>query len=369
VPQSTNRVVRIIGIGKSVPKQSICQRDAIELGRSLSGDTEETARLLPLLYQRTRVDRRALVLLNGNGNGSPSSGYSFPAAKHAADLGPDTQQRMVTFAKEAPKLALTASRLALDDARVSARRIGHVISVSCTGFFAPGFDIELIKNLKLSNSIHRTQIGFMGCHGAFNGFRVASALAREQPDRDVLLCSVELCSVHAAYGDDPERIIANALFADGASAAVFSANGHQPSRWRLAATGSRVLPDSEDAMTWKIGNHGFEMHLSPEIPGLIGAHLKPWLTRWLKQQGLTLKQVKSWAIHPGGPRVLDAVESSLGISRTASQASRSVLGDYGNMSSATILFILNQLYREDARTPCVALGFGPGLVAESALFL
>jgi len=274
---------------------------------------------------------------------------------------------MHCYSAEAPALAIQAAKNALNDSAVPVGDIGQLVTISCTGFSAPGFDIALIKGLGLPHDVNRTHIGFMGCHGAFNGFRVASALARENPKKQVLLCSVELCSIHFSYGWDPNRVVANALFADGASAAVFSAGKGPRPRWKLAASGAYLFPDSEDVMTWHVGNNGFEMNLSARVPGLIGKHLRPWLVQWLKEQNLSLKKIRSWAIHPGGPRILNAVESSLALPSGATRVSRQVLAEHGNMSSATILFILDHLYREKAPTPCVALGFGPGLAAEAAL--
>jgi predicted naringenin-chalcone synthase len=160
-------------------------------------------------------------------------------------------------------------------------------------------------------------------------------------------------------------MVANALFADGASAVVGSGAGDG---WRVAATGSRLFPDSASAMTWNIGDHGFEMTLSARVPDLIGEHLCPWLTSWLQQHSLRLTDVPTWAIHPGGPRILTAIEKALGLDRGATAVSREVLAECGNLSSATILFIIDRLRQRDAPLPCVALGFGPGLVVEAVLF-
>ena len=139
--------------------------------------------------------------------------------------------------------------------------------------------------------------------------------------------------------------------------------------WRVVASGSCLIPDSTEAMTWTIGEHGFEMTLSKQVPGLIARHLRPWLESWLAEQGTALAEVQSWAIHPGGPRILSAVEESLNLSREAAAPSRAVFAEHGNMSSPTILFILDRLRRQNAKRPCVALGFGPGLMAEAALLL
>jgi predicted naringenin-chalcone synthase len=251
---------------------------------------------------------------------------------------------------------------------VDAAELTHLVTVSCTGFVAPGVDVALIGALKLRPTIQRTQVGYMGCHGALNGLRVAAAFTGAAPEARVLMCAVELCSLHYHYGWNPSKMVANALFADGAAAIVgVPAEMAPPEAWRVAASGSCLIPDSAEAMTWTIGDHGFEMTLSKQVPGLIARHLRPWLESWLTEQGTALAEVESWAIHPGGPRILSAVEEGLNLSREAAAASRAVFAEYGNMSSPTILFILDRLRRQHAKRPCVALGFGPGLMAEAAL--
>jgi prepilin-type processing-associated H-X9-DG protein len=178
-----------------------------------------------------------------------------------------------------------------------------------------------------------------------------------------------LCVLHYFYGWDPEKMVANALFADGSAAVAGAPAAAAPAdAWRVAATGSCYLPDSANDMTWTVGDHGFEMTLSKRVPGLIARHLRPWLEGWLGKNGLALGDVASWAIHPGGPRILVAVEEALGLSREQTNTGLEVLADDGNMSSPTVLFILDRLRTRKAPRPCVAIGFGPGLVAEATLF-
>jgi predicted naringenin-chalcone synthase len=208
----------------------------------------------------------------------------------------------------------------------------------------------------------------MGCHGALNGLRVARALTGSDPAAHVLLCAAELCSLHFQYGWDSDQAVANALFADGAAALVGASEPAGASLWRVAANGSCLVPDTADVMTWLIGDHGFEMTLSPRVAQLIATHLQPWLVGWLDLQGIALNDVASWAIHPGGPRVIDAVQEALGLDRSATTESREVLASYGNVSSPTVLLILERLQHAGATRPCVALAFGPGLTIEATLF-
>ena len=207
----------------------------------------------------------------------------------------------------------------------------------------------------------------MGCHGVLNALQAASAIVTADRAAVVLLVAVELCSLHYQYGDGADALVANALFADGAAALVGRAAASWEEPWRLVSSGSYLVPDSEDGMTWKIGNHGFEMTLSSRVPELIGGHLRPWLEAWLARSGRHLEEIRSWAIHPGGPRILSSVAETLRLPPPAIAASAEILARCGNMSSPTILFVLQRLQEQAARPPCVVLGFGPGLVAEAAL--
>jgi predicted naringenin-chalcone synthase len=274
---------------------------------------------------------------------------------------------MQVYEAEAAPLALKAAAEALANGGTRPDQITHLVTVSCTGFAAPGFDITLVNELGLSPSVQRTHVGFMGCHASLNGLRVASAFAGSDPAARVLVCAVELCSVHYHYGWDPPKVVANALFADGSGALVGAATG-PAGAWRLVANGSRLIPQAADTMTWTIGDHGFGMTLSKRIPEVIATNLRPWLDEWLTGHGLSVGDVRSWAIHPGGPKILDAAAATLKLPADAVWASREVLAEYGNMSSATVLFILKRLLDRGSKPPCVALGFGPGLNVEAALF-
>jgi predicted naringenin-chalcone synthase len=286
----------------------------------------------------------------------------------ANDHGPTTGQRMQLYAEYSLPLAVRSSRDALIESQVAPQAITHLVTVSCTGFRAPGIDIELIKRLGLPVTTLRTHVGYMGCHGALNALRVASAFTGADNEARVLICATELCSLHYHYGWDPQKMVANAIFADGSAAVVgVATNGNSANAWKVTATGSCLAPHSEDAMTWTVGDYGFEMTLAKKVPQLIARHLRPWLENWLRKNGVALTEVGSWAIHPGGPRILDAVEDALRIDASQTRVTREVFSEYGNMSSPTVLFIIDRLRRCGAPRPCVALGFGPGLFAEAAL--
>jgi prepilin-type processing-associated H-X9-DG protein len=353
------------GIGTAVPSRRLSQADAVQVAHRINADTPEQARLMTRIYQKTKVLSRGSVLLEKDGdNGRIQERLSFYGAES-----PGTAERMQAFDDYAGGLALEAAAKALSDGDISSAAITHLVTVSCTGFQSPGVDLFLIEKLALAPSVQRTHIGFMGCHGAMNGLRVAHAFAEMDPQAVVLLCAVELCSLHMAYGWHPEKVVANALFADGAAAVVASANpslSHQS--LALRRSGSMVIPNSADLMHWEIGDHGFAMGLSPLVPETVGAALLPWLRDWLKEQAIPLEAVTSWAVHPGGPKILSTCSEVLSLEPNRLLDSRAVLQDHGNMSSATILFILERLRRRSTAGLCLALAFGPGLTAEVALF-
>ncbi|MCH8822727.1 MAG: type III polyketide synthase [Planctomycetes bacterium] len=307
----------------------------------------------------------------------------YPARLNENDYGPTTHSRMQRYKTEALNLASCAVKRAFDESNVRPDDITQLITVSCTGFAAPGVDVGLIERFGLLPTVQRTNIGFMGCHGAINALHVANAFASAEPKSRILICCVELCSLHMQYGPETDKLIANALFSDGAAAVIGHGNDsarNQRSSWHVVASGSCLIPDSRDDMTWSIGDHGYEMKLSPRVPHLIGKHLGPWLVDWLDAQGLSIDDIGAWAVHPGGPKVLDAVADALDLPDKSLQHSRAVLAEYGNMSSATVLFILDSLCKSRVGTikcansspishpsPCIMLAFGPGLVVEAAL--
>lgn len=361
----------ILGLGTALPRHPVSQEEVAGIISTFFCETNEQRRLLPILFRRAGVRRRHSVLAERPAGNGPIQTF-YPPATGPTDGGPTTCQRMEVYRKESVPLALQAARHALAEARVVPRDISQIITVSCTGLTAPGLDIALIKSLELKPTTSRLHIGFMGCHGVFNAMQAASAVAAAEPHSRILICAVELSSLHLHYGWDPESIVPHALFADGAAALVVgslreSDRNERHTLWPATAFGSCLFPDSEHAMTWNIGDHGFIMTLSANVPDLIARNLRPWLEGWLRRHDLQIQDVQSWAIHPGGPRILTAVAEGLDLPADSLADSQAVLADYGNMSSPTILFILERLHRRSA-PPCVALSFGPGLIAEAAIF-
>lgn len=361
----------ICGIGTALPPHTMTQDEAAELARRVNLPADTQAAVLRALYRRAGVKMRYTVVphetvLEWNRVAAELVSSPGCVAEHVVTRGATTQERMQIYAREAPQLALQAASNALEQAGRSANEVTHLVTVSCTGFEAPGVDIELIRELGLPQTVQRTHVGFMGCHGALNGLRVARGLAGADAPAVVLLSATELCSLHYFLPWQPNRFVGNAIFGDG-SAALIGDSTPTKDDWRVIACGSCLIPDSKDAMSWTVGDFGFEMELSPRIPDLIRTHLRPWLELWLRHNGIALRDVGSWGIHPGGPRILRAVEEGLGLDPQSTAVSREVLSECGNMSSPTVLFILDRLRRSQAKRPCVLLGFGPGLAAEATL--
>lgn len=356
---------KLHSIGTATPAGTLSQDAAADFAQARCCTDERQRALLRRIYRNSDVERRGSVLLLP-GNGVAGSEAFYPPAASPDDRGPTTAVRLRRYKEEAGPLAAEACRAALADGAVDTAAITHLVTVSCTGLMSPGLDAELVRQLGLPSDVGRLNLGFMGCHGALNGLRTASALAQSSPDARVLLCCAELCSLHFRYGWEPQKIVANALFADGAGAALIGPEDDGAGHWHLVETASRLVSES-DAMTWQIGDHGFEMTLSREVPELIRASLGEWLDGWLARHGLSVGDVAHWAIHPGGPRIIQAVTECLSLPDEAGRASTAVLAEHGNMSSPTVLFILQRLQTQNATGPCVVMGFGPGLSLEAAL--
>ena len=276
---------------------------------------------------------------------------------------PGTARRMQMFERFAPQLAQCAlNRLALTEKE--RRGITHVIVTTCTGLYAPGLDFEAITYLGLNPSVERTMIGFMGCYAAINALKSAHHIVRSDPSAKVLILNLEVCSLHLQETQDLEQILSFLLFADGCAACLISAD-----QVGLAMDSFLALniPKTSHLITWRIRECGFDMHLSGKVPGE--------LCRAMKEIGSVITRGKDplavdlWAVHPGGRTILDAVEKGLGLSADALSFSREVLAQYGNMSSATVMFVLQRLAEraQPGQSGC-AMSFGPGLTAETMRF-
>ena len=277
---------------------------------------------------------------------------------------PTTAKRMQRYEDKAPKLALkAASGLNLTDEEKQA--VTHVIVTTCTGFSAPGLDLQIVEGLGLKPSVERTVVGFMGCYAAINALKLARHVVRSEPQSKVLVVSLELCTLHLQETSDLEQVLSFLVFGDGCAAALVTS---EPEGLELESFHAEMVPAAADQITWTIRDLGFDMYLSGQVPGSIRHALGEGQDRIL--QGAPTDDFDLWAIHPGGRTVLDAVEAAFSLPPKALSASRDVLRRFGNMSSATVLFVLKSMIDapgEKGARGC-AMAFGPGLTAETMLF-
>jgi predicted naringenin-chalcone synthase len=367
VVSRSSSTTHLLGMGFAVPNSCASQARTATYAIELSNADHAQARRLKVLYERSGVKQRHAVVLNELGER-----WFF----RSADEVPTTKERMELYGQLAGPLAVQAAARALEEAAVEPASITHIVVASCTGMGSPGVDCVLIESLKLSPSVSRTHIGFMGCHAAINALAVAHAFSRADSSARVLVVCVELCSLHFHYNSTREgQEVANALFSDGAAAAVIGQSAHnsgQPAGDkgtppRIAGFTSVLWPQTAEEMSWSIGNHGFEMGLRASVPAHIESGVSAWLAPWLSKFRLAVPDIQGWAVHPGGPRILSATTAGLGLESSACDASREVLKNYGNMSSPTVLFVLQSMLSRPG--PWVALAFGPGLVGEACLLL
>ena len=301
------------------------------------------------MAERSGIEHRWSVLPEPPGGGRPDF-YSGAS--------PATSARMKVYAEAAPELALQA----IDNLRALAPLDGitHLVVASCTGFVAPGIDQIIARRLGLGD-VERILVGFMGCYAGVSALRTAHHIVRSEPQARVLAVTVELCSLHLQETGDVESLLAMLQFADGAAAALVTS---ESGGFEMSHLFSLELEDSAELIQWRIGDTGFEMTLSGEVPGRIQNALHDERVRSTLFNGWGPDEVDSWAVHAGGRSILDAVEKGLALPQGALFASREVLRRFGNMSSATLLFALAELMgRPDVRRG-VALAFGPGLAAE-----
>lgn len=363
----------LCAIGTALPACKLPQARIAEFMIGSLALPEREARKLRALYRATGIDWRHTVLPD---YGSEPADFTFYPP--AADLEPfpTVSQRMVVYRREAVPLAAAAARDCLAQVPyVSVSTITHLITVSCTGMYAPGLDIDLIGALGLASTVQRTAVNFMGCYAAFNGLKLADALCRADPARTrVLVVCLELCTLHFQKHATPDHLLSNALFGDGAAAALVTAEAPPagaPPALVIEAAHCALEPAGRADMAWHIADSGFEMTLSSYVPDLIKAGIGQLTAGLLRAFDLRLDDVAHIAIHPGGRRILEVIEQALHLPAAANRHAYEVLREVGNLSSATVLFVLRRLLSEltaaNRGERVLSFAFGPGLTLESLL--
>ncbi|MDB5668795.1 MAG: type polyketide synthase [Alphaproteobacteria bacterium] len=351
----SSRGAYINSVAGAVPDHDIHQA-YVDWARAQIGD-RRIRQLFERMAARSGIAHRWSVLPRAAGGGSPVDPGGF-----YSDRMPGTAERMKLYADAAPELALAAIERLREQIALGA--ITHLVVASCTGFVAPGVDQIIAAQLELGD-VERTLIGFMGCYAAVAALRTAFHIARSEPNARVLVVTVELSSLHLQLMTEPEPLLASLQFGDGAAAALVTA---EPHGFEMTAQFNATLPQSGSLIRWTIGDAGFEMTLSGEVSGRIGAALNEPAVRARILDGWAAADVDAWAVHAGGRSILDAVERGLDLSPDALDSSRRILNDFGNMSSSTLMFVIADLLARPEKRRGVAIAFGPGLAAEGFRF-
>jgi alpha-pyrone synthase len=358
----------ITSFGTAVPSNRFDQHKIADfMSVALQLDASGRRRL-HALYRSTKIGSRHSVLAD---YGRTSGDFSFYPATPDLEPFPTVGQRMELYRAHAVSLAEQAIRDCLSRTTIEPASITHLITVSCTGMYAPGPDIELVTRLGLSSSVHRVAVNFMGCYGAFNGLKAATAFVEADPEARVLVVCVELCTIHFQKKNEEDHLLANALFADGAAAVLLTGEEtRSPGSLQVVDFACELIPEGKDEMGWHVSDFGFEMKLTSRVPELLKTGFPALVNRLVKKNQADAAGVKYYAIHPGGRRILEVVEEVLDLPKSANEDAYAILQNYGNMSSATIPFILKKLWEKEGKASgdaVIAAAFGPGLTAETAL--
>jgi predicted naringenin-chalcone synthase len=349
-----------------VPDTVYLQAEAGERMKRQYSEDRKLERLVHRIYTQSGIEKRYSVVKDfvlGTAEGP------FYDPTHNILKMPSTKVRNEIYTEEAKKLFVCAAQKVLRASSFAAKDITHVVTVSCTGFFAPGPDFYVVKALGLPASTHRYHVGFMGCFAAFPALKMAQAFCEAEPDAVVLVISLELCSLHLQRSNDIDTILAASVFADGGAAAIVSGKEPEGAALRTDTFATAITPTGEEDMAWTVGDTGFDIVLSTYVPNILESNIGATVQPLLAQASLCKSDITHWAVHPGGRAILDKVRDGLALDEAQLEVPRAVLRDYGNMSSATILFVLKELLeRANDNEKIYAMAFGPGLTVESGLF-
>ena len=355
----------ITAIATSNPKYKIPQRDIAEFMLKAMVFHNGEARKLKTIFRASGIEYRHSVISD---YGMVENFTFYP--NDLANPFPSTKERLDVFRDHALPLSIDAASQILGKT-IDAKDVTHLIVVCCTGMYAPGLDIDLIKRLHLSPQVHRTAVNFMGCYAAFNALKIADAFCRSEKTAKVLVVCTELCSLHFQREASDDNLLANALFADGSAAVLIEAESKSSLKLELTAFHNDLSENGEGEMAWSIGDLGFEMKLSSYVPDIIRSGIRNLTESLVAKLPNGKSAISHFAIHPGGKRILEVIEEELHIPREKNKAAYEVLKNYGNMSSATVLFVLQELVGkltpENIGENILSFAFGPGLTMESMM--
>jgi len=345
----------INSIGTAQAPFSHSQKDIRDFMLEMYQMPEEDREKVTRLYDRSEIETRYSAIEDFS---LPKSKWSFIEKDKPVSV----EKRMQKYFETAPVLCQKAVRRCLPEGAPD--KITHLITVSCTGVSAPGIDIQLMKSLALQTDIQRTSVNFMGCYAAIHALKQADAICRSQADARVLIVDIELCTLHFQDTYTMDNVAASLLFGDGVAAVLVS---NEPGLYSIENFYSEVAFSGYDDMAWNISSTGFLMTLSGYVPSVIAENIEPMLLNSLQNMGIDKSDIQHWAIHPGGKKIISEIQKALSLSDLDVAVSRSILNDFGNMSSATILYVLKRMagHINSPGENVYAVAFGPGLTIET----
>ncbi|MGV3657652.1 MAG: type III polyketide synthase [Chitinophagaceae bacterium] len=350
----------IVSIGTAVPAYCHRQTDILQFMQGVFGMTEAEKRKLRFMYSQCGIAQRYSVLSDYS---RPISEWKFYPPTENLEPFPTLEQRMAVFNKQAPLLSIDAIRNCLNGVAHDAD-ITHLITVSCTGMSAPGLDLQVLELMDAPKNIMRTSVNFMGCYAAIHALKLAHAFCKSDSSAKVLIVCTELCTLHFQREPTLDNVMSSLLFADGAAAVLVTGDDNSKGL-RIDDFYSEVVPKGKRDMAWELSSTGFLMQLSGYVPDLIEEDFDTVVMRSLQKRGWQKQDVSHWCIHPGGRRILEAVQQSVGLQKEQLLPSYHVLQQYGNMSSATVLFVLKELLHLKGKRDVFGAAFGPGLTIET----
>lgn len=354
----------IHSIETAVPEFVYQQAELRDIMKDVVGKTEREKRIIHHLYANSGIETRYSVVDDFKDRKTPRLFFNGQGAK------PGTKSRNDLYIEQGRKLFVKVAEKLLANSRFEANDITHLVTVSCTGFYAPGPDFDIIQSLGLKSSVERYHLGFMGCYASIPALKMAKQFCQADENATVLVVSVELCSIHFQASTKMDHLLSSTVFSDGGAGAIVSSKTTSKPAFRVDGFASSINKKGSDDMAWSIGDTGFNMILSNYIPDLLKDGMDRFLKDIMNQFGILQNEIELWAVHPGGKAILDKLESSTSIPKGSAASSRKVLAKYGNMSSATILFVLKELLHQDSEKSekkTLAMSFGPGLTLESVL--
>ena len=359
---------KIISIGTAVPPFAHQQEAILPFMQHIYALNEEDRRKLKFLYHQSGIKTRYSVVSDYS---RPAREWKFYPPTENLEPFPSLEQRMRWYHQYAAPLSLEAARRCLAG-KINPREVTHLITVSCTGMSAPGLDLELVELIDLPKTVFRTSVNFMGCYAAVHALKLADAFCRSETGAKVLIVCTELCTLHFQQEPSTDNITSSLLFGDGSAAALVVGDAQPGKGVKIDSFYSEIVTKGKKDMSWELSSTGFQMVLSSYIPDLIEEDFAALVRRALEKTNSREETISHWCIHPGGKKILDSIGKSLQLTSGCLDISYEVLKEYGNMSSPTILFVLQRIMDKlDYRQPNKVFGaaFGPGLTMETCTLI